>query len=149
MQQTPAPTQRSFRNRHLPPPEWFDLQAARILFIIGALPMPSEIGGKKFASNFKSMIQDEVSKALAEGQSIIRSATNELKDAIKDQSSAAARVIREEAKHIREAFEEYTGNAAPEDEVAAEEARLAAAEAAGKVAAADPETTERKPNPIP
>lgn len=78
--------------------------------------MPSEIGGKKFVSDFKSMIEKEVAKALDEGRSIIREATTELTDAIKEQSRGAARVIRDNAQHIRDEMGEFTGNNPPDGE---------------------------------
>lgn len=83
--------------------------------------MASEFGGRKFASNFRQMIQDELSKAFEEGHKHIKDATQELKDAVREQSRGAARVIREEAKHIRDTFEEYTANNAPDDEQVARE----------------------------
>jgi hypothetical protein len=105
------------RSRERPPPEiWFEIAAARILFLIGALPMPSEVGGKKFVSDFKAMIHGEVAKALEEGRAVIRDATADLRKAIVEQSHGAARVIRQEARHIRAELGEYTGNNPPDEE---------------------------------
>lgn len=78
--------------------------------------MPSEIGGKKFVSDFKSMIEKEIASALDAGRTIIREATTELKDAISEQSRGAARVIREQAQHIRDEMGEFTGNNPPDEE---------------------------------
>jgi hypothetical protein len=80
--------------------------------------MPEQIGGKKFAQDFRDMVQKELAGAFAQGQAIIREATNELKDAVVEQSKGAARVIRQEAQHVRDSLGEYTGNNPPEDEEA-------------------------------
>lgn len=112
----PAPPNRNSRNTRVPPAIWFEIEAARILAIIEGI-MPSEVGGKKFVTDFKSMIQSEVAKALDEGRAIIREATTDLKDAIKEQSKGAARLIRQEAQHIRDELGEYTGNNPPDEEL--------------------------------
>lgn len=96
--------------------------------------MPSEIGGKRFASQFRSMIQDEVSKAFEAGRAHIKAATDELTAEIHHQSTAAARVIRQEVQHLRDGFSDYTGNAAPDEE--APEPPRAPIEAADPVKAA-------------
>lgn len=111
---------RSFRlikppNR-VPPPAWFEIEAARILAIIGALKMPADLGGKKFAEDFKATLQTEIAKAFAEGQAAIKEATKELTDEIKNQSRGAASVIRAEARMVREAFAPTTGNNPPDGE---------------------------------
>jgi len=96
-----------------------------MLAIIGALRMP-EIGGKKFVTDFRSMIESEVQKALEDGRGIIREAVGELKDVIKDQSKGAARAIREQAQHIRDGMSDYIGNNPTDEELAAEAAAKAA-----------------------
>lgn len=101
--------------------------------------MPSEFGGRKFASNFRQMIQDELAKAFEEGHAEIRSATQELKDTVREQARGAARVIREEAKHVRDTFGDYTANNAPDDEQVARELQAEKERDAQKAtAAADP-----------
>lgn len=84
--------------------------------MIGALPMVSEIGGKKLVTDFRSMIQNEVAKALEKGRAKIAEATGELTREIEESAAGAARVIREEARHVREGFADYLGNNAPETE---------------------------------
>lgn len=108
-----------------------------------------EIGGKKFATDFRSMIETEVQKALQQGRTIIREATDELKDVIVEQSKGAARAIRVEAQHIRDGLGEYTGNNPTEEELAAEKAARDAADktetqtiTAGEVGSADPILSE-------
>jgi hypothetical protein len=93
----------------VPSPEWFHLEAARILAIIGALRMP-DLGGKKFAEDFKTMLQKEIAKAFEDGRQSIAEATKELTDTIREQSRGAAKVIRAEAQTVREAFAPTTGN---------------------------------------
>lgn len=75
-----------------------------------------DLGGKKFAEDFKTMLQKEIANAFAEGQQIIKEATAELTEEIKAQSRGAARVIRAEAQTVREAFQPTTGNNPPEGE---------------------------------
>jgi len=75
-----------------------------------------EIGGKKFAEDFKTMLQNEVAKAFSDGRRILQDATDELTQTIREQSAGAARVIRAEAQTVREAFTPTTGNNPPEVE---------------------------------
>lgn len=82
--------------------------------MIGALPMVSEIGGKKLVTDFRSMIQNEVAKALEKGRAVIAEATGELTREIEENAAGAARLIRHEARQIREGFEDYLGNNPPE-----------------------------------
>lgn len=96
-------------NTQIPPPEWFEAQAARILAMIGALYMP-EIGGKKFASGFRDMLEKTIQKAMVESTAIVQEAANELASEMKAQAKGAARAIRQEAAHVRETFAPYTGN---------------------------------------
>jgi len=111
------PANRPSRSRNeLPPSAWFELEAARILLMIGALPMVSEIGGKKLVTDFRSMIQREVANALAKGRAQIMAATGELTREIEESAAGAARVIREEARAVKDGFAEYLGNNAPETE---------------------------------
>jgi hypothetical protein len=99
----------------IPPPIWFEIEAARILAIIEGL-MP-DLGGKKFAEDFKSNLKRQIANAFAEGQAAINQATRELTDEIKAQSLGAARVIRQEAQAVREAFSDTTGNNPSGDEL--------------------------------
>jgi hypothetical protein len=99
----------------VPSPAWFEIEAARILALIGALKMP-DLGGKKFAEDFKTMLQKEIAKAFEDGQRLISDATKELTDEIRQQSKGAASVIRAEARTVREAFQPTTGNNQPEEE---------------------------------
>lgn len=73
-----------------------------------------EIGGKKFAEDFKTMLQTEVAKAIEDGRTVVRAAVTDLTDSIRDQSRGAAKVIRAEALAVREAFSPTTGNNPPE-----------------------------------
>lgn len=113
----PPAMQRPVSTSHnrAPPQAWFELEAARILAIIGALRMP-ELGGKKFAEDFKATLQKQIAAAFAEGQQIIQEATTELTEEIRNQSRGAARIIRAEAQTVREAFAPTTGNNPPETE---------------------------------
>jgi hypothetical protein len=107
------------RTRNLLPPWWFEREAKRILsLVLQELRMPEQIGGKKFAEDFRAMVKNELAKAFEQGQAIIREASNELKDAVIEQSKGAARVIRQEAQHVRDSLGEYTGNNPPDDEEA-------------------------------
>jgi hypothetical protein len=104
------------RSSRPPPPEWFEQEAARILLIIGALRMPADLGGKKFAEDFKTMLQKEITKAFEDGRQIVAEATKELTDTIREQSRGAANVIRAEARTVREAFQPTTGNNPPDED---------------------------------
>ena len=75
-----------------------------------------EIGGKKFASDFRGLIETELAKAFEEGRQIIGEATQELRETIRNQAKGAARVLRKEAQHIRDGMGDYTGNNPPETE---------------------------------
>jgi hypothetical protein len=108
-----APVSR--KQTRVPPPWWFTREAERILDMIGAWNMP-DLGGKKFAADFQSMLKSEIAKAFADGQQIIREATDELTAEIRNQSKGAARAIRAETAAVKEAFSPTTGNNPPEGE---------------------------------
>ena len=78
--------------------------------------MVSEIGGKKLVTDFRSMIQNEVAKALEKGRAKIAEATGELTQEIENSAAGAARVIREEARAVKDGFAEYLGNNQVESE---------------------------------
>jgi hypothetical protein len=80
--------------------------------------MPPDLGGKKFAEDFKTMLQQEIAQAFTDGRKMIAEATKDLTDTIREQSRGAARVIRTEAQTVREAFSPTTGNNPPEEEPA-------------------------------
>jgi hypothetical protein len=103
---------RSSREKRIPPPIWFEIEAVRILAIIEGLM--ADLGGKKFAEDFKKTVQTQIASAFAEGQAMIKEATQELTDEIRAQSRGAARIIRQEAQTVREAFAPTTGNNPPE-----------------------------------
>lgn len=94
---------------------WFELEAARILALIGALKMP-DLGGKKFVEDFRTMLQKQVAAAFEEGRQRISEATRELTKEIIDQSTGAAKAIRAEAATIREDFSPTTGNNPTDEE---------------------------------
>lgn len=73
-----------------------------------------EIGGKKFAEDFRTMLQTEVAKAIEDGRTVVRAAVTDLTDTIREQSKGAAKMIHEEARVVRETFSPTTGNNPPE-----------------------------------
>lgn len=78
----------------------------------GSMP---EIGGKKLATDFGSMMAD-VRKAIDDAKITVAGAVHELKDEIATGARNSAKAIRIEATAVRDGFAQLLGNGAPVDE---------------------------------
>lgn len=78
----------------------------------GTMP---EIGGKKLATDFGSMMAD-VRKAIDDAKMTVAGAVHELKDEIATGARNSAKAIRIEATAVRDGFAQLLGNGAPVDE---------------------------------
>lgn len=78
----------------------------------GTMP---EIGGKKLATDFGSMMAD-VRKAIDDAKLTVAGAVHELKDEIAIGARNSAKAIRIEATAVRDGFAQLLGNGAPVDE---------------------------------
>lgn len=98
----------------------------------GSMP---EIGGKKLATDFGSMMAD-VRKAIDDAKLTVAGAVHELKDEIATGARNSAKAIRIEATAVRDGFAQLLGNGAPVDE--AETVTSTSSEAAAAIIATPP-----------
>jgi hypothetical protein len=72
-----------------------------------------EVGGKKLATDFSSMMAD-VRQSIEESKSLVAAAVAELKAEIATGAQGAAKALRAEAADVRKGYAELLGNNPPE-----------------------------------